>query len=93
MYCPNCKEEFTGKFCPECGTKLIEAPVQNDVSLNISDNAAIMGGVNVNRSETHNTKYVNTVVERQKSEAELMQERKQQFLQCCRQVLRNGLLV
>ena len=94
MYCPNCKEEFTGKFCPECGTKLIEAPVQNDVSLNISDNAAIVGGVNVNRSETHNTtKYVNTVVERQKSEAELMQERKQQFMQCCRQVLRNGLLV
>ena len=94
MYCPICKEEFTGKFCPECGTKLIETPVQNDVSLNISDNAAIMGGVNVLRSETHNTtKYVNTVVERQKSEAELMQERKQQFLQCCRQVLRNGLLV
>ena len=94
MYCPNCKEEFTGKFCPECGTKLIETPVQNDVLLNISDNAAIVGGVNINKNETHNTtKYVNTVVERQKSEAELMQERKQQFLQCCRQVLRNGLLV
>ena len=94
MYCPNCKEEFTGKFCPECGTKLIETPVQNDVSLNISDNAAIVGGVNINKNETHNTtKYVNTVVERQKSEAELMQERKQQFLQCCQQVLRNGLLV
>ena len=94
MYCPNCKEEFTGKFCPECGTKLIETPVQNDVLLNISDNAAIVGGVNINKNEIHNTtKYVNTVVERQKSEAELMQERKQQFLQCCRQVLRNGLLV
>ena len=24
MYCPNCKQEFDGKFCPECGTKLIE---------------------------------------------------------------------
>ena len=24
MYCPNCKQEFEGKFCPECGTKLIE---------------------------------------------------------------------
>lgn len=24
MYCPNCKQEFPGKFCPECGTKLIE---------------------------------------------------------------------
>ena len=24
MYCPNCKQEFDGKFCPECGAKLIE---------------------------------------------------------------------
>ena len=21
MYCPNCKQEFEGKFCPECGAK------------------------------------------------------------------------
>ena len=27
MYCPNCKEEQSGKFCPECGAKLIEVPV------------------------------------------------------------------
>ena len=20
MYCPNCKQEYDGKFCPECGT-------------------------------------------------------------------------
>ncbi len=24
MYCPNCKQEFDGKFCPECGTKTVE---------------------------------------------------------------------
>lgn len=92
MYCPNCKEEHQGKFCPECGTKLIDLPTAGDISLNISDNAAIVGGVNINRNETHNTtKYV--TVERQKSDAELMQERKQLFLQRCQQVLCNGLLI
>ena len=24
MYCPNYKQEFTSKFCPDCGTKLVE---------------------------------------------------------------------
>ena len=24
MYCPNCKQEFDGKFCPECETKIVE---------------------------------------------------------------------
>ena len=24
MYCPNCKQGFNSKFCPDCGTKLIE---------------------------------------------------------------------
>lgn len=24
MYCPNCKQEFDGKFCPECGAKIEE---------------------------------------------------------------------
>ena len=51
MYCPNCKQEFPGKFCPECGAKLVELPKQNDLGINISDDAAIMGGVNVTRNE------------------------------------------
>ena len=24
MYCPNCDKEFDSKFCPDCGTKLVE---------------------------------------------------------------------
>ena len=24
MYCPNCNKEYNSKFCPECGTKLVE---------------------------------------------------------------------
>ena len=26
MYCPNCKQEFNSKFCPECGAKIVEMP-------------------------------------------------------------------
>ena len=27
MYCPNCNKEYDSKFCPECGTKLVERVV------------------------------------------------------------------
>ena len=105
MYCPTCKKEVTvpGNFCNICGTRLVETPAPNDISLKISDDAAIMGGINVNRSEMHNnTSYdnrtintsnvTNNIVERQKTEAELRNERIQMFLECCRRVLSNGLL-
>ena len=102
MYCPNCKQEFPGKFCPECGTKLVEAPKQNDFGVNISDDAAIMGGVNVTRNESHNTtsydhRVINTsnvtnIVERQKSDAEIRNERNIQFMELCKAVFKDGLL-
>ena len=103
MYCPNCKEEFPGKFCPECGTKMVETPKQNDFGVNISDDAAIMGGVNVTRNESHNsTSYdqrvinnstvTNNIVERQKTDAELRNERNIKFLELCKQAFSDGLL-
>ena len=35
MFCPICKQEFSGKFCPECGTKLIEKVVMVCPNCNI----------------------------------------------------------
>ena len=55
MYCPNCKQEHAGAFCPECGTKLIEKPVASSASgigLNMGDANAISGGVHM--SDSHN---------------------------------------
>ena len=53
MYCPNCKQEYDGKFCPECGTKLIEKPATSGVSL--GDANAISGGVHMADShDVHN---------------------------------------
>ena len=93
MYCPNCKQEFPGKFCPECGTKLIEKPAQNDISVGLGGNAAVVGGININKTETHNTtSYIENIVERPKSEGELHKEHIQKFMERCKQVFRNGLL-
>ena len=105
MYCPNCKKEVTvpGNFCNACGTRLIEKPKQNDISIKISDDAAVMGGINVNRNETHNsTNYdnrtintsniTNNIVERPKTDAELHRERIEQFQESCQRVFNDGLL-
>ena len=54
MYCPNCKQEHAGAFCPECGTKLVEkpaAPSASGLGLNM-DGSAINGGVHL--SDSHN---------------------------------------
>lgn len=59
MYCPNCKKEYEGKFCPECGTQLIEKPLPS-ANLNLGDANAISGDINV--STTNNTQNVDNSV-------------------------------
>ena len=69
MYCPNCKQEYDGKFCPECGTKLFEKPAANGVSLDLGDANAISGGLHVSDShDVHNIQNTsNTTIENRRS--------------------------
>lgn len=106
MYCPNCKQEYDGKFCPECGTKLIEKPAASGVSLNLGDANAISGGLHVSDSHavhnedrsvhniTNTTSTVNNItqVSAQKTEMELLQERKTQFLNACKRAYEDNVL-
>ena len=106
MYCPNCKQEYEGKFCPECGTKLIEKPAMSGVSLNLGDANAISGGLHVSDSHdvsnvdnsvhniTNNTSTVNNItnVAAQKTESEILQERKIEFMEAVKQVFADGIL-
>ena len=106
MYCPNCKQEFDGKFCPECGTKLIEKPADSGASLNLGDANAISGGLHV--ADSHNvhnedrsvhnisntTSTVNNItqVAAQKSEMELLQEKKAIYLTECKRAYEDNVL-
>ncbi|MBP3613364.1 MAG: ribosomal protein L7/L12 [Bacteroidaceae bacterium] len=102
MYCPNCKKvypaDFTGSFCINCGAGLVENPKEGTTGLNISDDAAIMGGVNVVTNDSHNTTtydqsvvYNKSVVNNiSKSTSELQQERTQSFLEQCKQAFSKG---
>ena len=105
MYCPNCKEEYEGKFCPECGTKLIEKPVASGAALNLSGDAnAISGGIhmadshNVHNEDrsvhniTNTTSTVNNITQAQKTEMELLQERKAIYLTECKRAYEDNVL-
>ena len=106
MFCPNCKQEYDGKFCPECGTKLIEKPTDSGVSLNLGDANAISGGLHV--ADSHNvhnedrsvhnisntTSTVNNItqVAAQKTEMELLQEKKAIYLTECKRAYEDNVL-
>lgn len=76
MYCPNCNKEYDGKFCQDCGAKLIEKPSAGGFNLNFGDANAISGGINISDSHdvtnidnsVHNTTNNNTTVNNYQSE-------------------------
>ena len=107
MYCPKCKKEYDGKFCPECGTKLIEKPAAKDgFNISLGDANAISGGVHLADSHavhnedksihniTNTTSTVNNItqVSAQKTEMELLQERKTLYLNACKRAYEDNVL-
>ncbi len=107
MYCPNCNQEYEGKFCPECGTKLIEKPSGiGGINLNLGDANAISGGLHIEDSReitnvdnsvhniTNNTSTVNTItnIAAQKTESEILQERKIEFMEVIKAVYADGIM-
>ena len=100
MYCPTCKEHFDGKFCPECGTKLTEAPQPPELGVNFGSGFAVDGNINVTRTNTTNTydqRVINTsnvtnIQERQKSDIELLQERKNRYFNACKRAFEDNVL-
>ncbi len=85
MYCPDCNQDFDGKFCPECGTRLVKRvqSSQEDVNLSLGDGNAINGSVNITRTTTHTT----NIVERSKSAMELNSERESRYIEHCKRCL------
>lgn len=99
MYCPNCKQSYEGKFCPECGTKLIEEPQASGISINLGDANAISGGINFTDSHnvyntdnsvhnTHNvvnttTNITNVEAQKTKDQLELESANRKAFREAC----------
>ena len=104
MYCPNCKQEHDGKFCPECGTKLIEKPAKaGHINASFGDAAAISGGLHL--SDSHNTQNVDnsvhnistttnniTQVTAQKTDLEVLQEKKILYMNACKRAYEDNVL-
>ena len=105
MYCQNCKQEFEGKFCPECGTRLLEKPSgATGIDIKLGDANAISGGIHTTDSHNvhnedrsvhniTNTTVTNlTQVSAQKTETESAQERRVLYLNACKRAYEDNVL-
>ncbi len=108
MHCPDCNQHYdSGKFCPECGTTLIDdAPASSGAAFGIGDYAAIEGGIHLSDSHnvhhedrsvhniTNTTSTVNNItqVAAQKTDSELLQERKTTYLNACKRAYEDNVL-
>lgn len=106
MYCPNCKQNIEGKFCPECGTELIEEP-KAGASFNLGDANAISGDIHVDNSETtnnidnsvHNATTINNdsstnnhiTYEAQRTQQEILWSNENEFIKAVRERVADGL--
>ena len=102
------KHYENGKFCPDCGVPLVEEARQQSssgISLNLGDANAISGGLHVADSHdvtnvdnsvhniTNNTSTVNNIsVAAQKTESEILQERKIEFMEAVKMAYADGVL-
>ena len=92
MYCPNCNQYVDdGKFCPECGTKLVEEP-EAKINLNLGRSNAIKGDINL--SDSHNVhnedKSVHNITNTTSTINNITQ--KIQFMEKCKEVFADGIL-
>ena len=108
MFCPNCNQHYdSGKFCPECGTTLVDdAPASSGAAFGVGDYAAIEGGIHL--SDSHNVHHEDrsvhnitnttstvtniTQVSAQKTAHELQQEHKTAYLTACKRAYEDNVL-
>lgn len=119
MYCPNCNKHYDdGKFCPECGARLVDdpKPEQEGFHVDLGDANAFAGDVTLNNQHTDSHNHIeshttdshnvdnrvintdshnvvnNIVQERQKTDAEILQEKKQEFTRQVQDFYADGIL-
>lgn len=95
MYCPKCQKHREGAFCPECGTKLVEDPVNTIGGLHLGDANAISGGIHYSQTNnvTNNVTNNNTTVyEAQKTDAQIAMDNMAAFMEVAMGLMVNGIL-